>query len=137
VTTDPCILKKTVPGDSEMANFDVMCETVDGIPVLRVKGYYEKPAGQKIIEHAEALCQTGKTVLVLDFSVCEVLSSPGVATIVELAADLADNYGGSLIICGLDRLKEKVLMLVGMQTMARICASLSDALQAARTAMSR
>lgn len=115
-----------------MANFEFMQETQEGVPVLRVKGYYEKPAGQKLNEEAEKHCQDGRTVLILDFSLCDVLSSPGVSTIVELGVDVADNYNGKLVICGLDKLKEKILTLVGIQTMAQICHSLPEALLLAR-----
>ncbi len=115
-----------------MAGFDVTQELVEDVPVLRVKGYYEKPAGQRVNEIAEKLCQEGRTTLIIDFSLCDVLSSPGVAAIVELAVDLADNHDGTLILCGLDKLKEKVLGLVGMQTMARICPTLAEAIQTAK-----
>jgi len=115
-----------------MSQFEVSSSVQDGIPILRVKGYYEKPAGQKVAEAAATFWKDKKYHLVLDLSQCDILSSPGVSTIVELACDLADNYSGKLIICGLDKLKEKVLTLVGIQTMADLAPTVAEAVAAAR-----
>ena len=115
-----------------MENFSLLNEIRDEIPVLSVAGYYEKPAGMKVNEEAAKHFESGKICLILDFSKCDVLSSPGVSTLVELAVDVSDNFGGSLFICGLDKLKEKVLKLVGLHTMAEVKNSFEEALQAAK-----
>lgn len=115
-----------------MSPFEVSSSLQDGIPVLRVKGYYEKPAGQMVAEAATAFWDQKKYHLVLDLSQCDILSSPGVSTIVELACDLADNFSGKLVICGLDKLKEQVLALVGVQSMAEIVPTLTEAVATAR-----
>lgn len=115
-----------------MSPFEVTSALQDGIPILRVTGYYEKPAGQKVAELAEGFCSEKKYEIVLDLSGCAILTSPGVSTIVELAIDLADNYSGKLIICGLDKLKDHVLTLVGIQTMAEVTPTVVEALKAAK-----
>jgi anti-anti-sigma regulatory factor len=115
-----------------LAQFEIGSEIQDGIPVLRVTGYYEKPAGQQVNQEAERHCRAGRIILVLDLSGCDILSSPGVSTIVELAVDVTDGYCGRLIICGLDKLKEKVLSLVGIRSMAEVTENLPAAIEVAR-----
>lgn len=115
-----------------MSQFEVSSDLQDGIPVLRVKGYYEKPAGQEVAKAAAAFWNDRKFHLVLDLSQCDILSSPGVSTIVEIAVDLADTHSGKLVICGLDKLKEKVLTLVGIQSMAEVVSTLTEAVAIAK-----
>lgn len=115
-----------------MSQFEVVNELREEIPIFQVKGYYEKPTGKKVNEEAKKYFQCGRIFLILDLSKCEILSSPGVSTIVELAVDAADNYNGKLIICGLDKLKEKILTLVAIQSIAQVVPSLPEAIQAIR-----
>ncbi len=116
-----------------MEQYRIHLEEADGIATFKVSGYFEKAAGKSIIAEAEKLFEAGIVFLVLDLSECEVLSSPGVSMLVELAIDSADNYDGKLILCGLDKLKEKVLTLVGIHTMAEVVATLPEALALAKS----
>ena len=115
-----------------MGSFTVTTELQDDIPVVTVTGYFERLAGVEVQRHIATHCASGRTQVVLDLGPCEVLSSPGVSTIVELALDLQDDHDGSLIMCGLDKLQTNVLSLVGIDSMATIVPSLAEALAAAR-----
>ncbi len=115
-----------------MEKFTIQATKQEEIPILSVTGYFEKAAGEEVLRQAEKLFSRGDLFLVLNLSDCDVLSSPGVSLIVELAIDAMDNYDGKLIICGLDKLKEKVLTLVGIQTMTVIAATLAEAVDQAK-----
>jgi hypothetical protein len=114
-----------------MRPFELIQETHQGIPVFRVRGYYEREVGLNVLEAAEVLFQQGKKVLILDLEGCAALTSPGISTIVELAVDMSDRYDSRLIVSGANKLQEKVLSLVGLPTMAEMAPSLEEALKQA------
>lgn len=115
-----------------MDTFEVKLGIVDSIPVISAIGYFEKLAGARVKEEAEKLMQSGNVFLVLDLSQCDVLASPGVAVLIELSIAAIDKYDGKLIICGLNKLKERVLRMVLIQDTSDLVSTIPEAVAKAK-----
>lgn len=115
-----------------MDGYEVKMGIIDSIPVISAIGYFEKLAGAKVKEEAERLMQGGNVHLVLDLSQCSVLASPGVAVLIEISIAAIDTYGGKLIVCGLDKLKERVLRMVLLQDTSDLVPTVAEAVARAK-----
>ncbi len=114
-----------------MTPFELAIDKQDGIPVAVARGYYDKEAGRKVLEEIGKLLLARQVFLVLDVSGCKVINSPGVASIVDLAIKVADDFQGRLFIAGLDPLKMKVFKVVGVFPLAEAVSSVEEGVRKA------
>jgi len=64
----------------------------------------------------------------LNFSKCKVISSPGVAALLEITFKVTDDYKGKLVFCCLDDFMENVLRMAKVFTMASSAKNFEEAL---------
>ena len=107
--------------------FKISVTDSDELVIFEVEGYFAEEAGSELNRLAEeVLCQK-KLNLVVDFQKCSVLSSPGVGKMIELAELVAEDFLGSICLCGLDEIKEKVLRMTGGAFLADIVSDVDSA----------
>ncbi len=108
--------------------FTVECESSQPYPIIRIKGYCNAEAGQEIIKTVEGTLRTGKVRLVMDFSTCDLINSPGIAAIMEVTFRIKDDFRGDIVISGLDPMKESLLRMAGVFPVAQTAKDVPEAL---------
>jgi len=112
-----------------MEHFEIVIVENGNITVFTVKGYFEEKAGKELAKEADRYLQQGRFILIIDFAECLVISSPGIAALIDLALLVIDDYKGRVILSGLDRLKTSVLSMSGVIPLAEVAPSIEDALK--------
>lgn len=83
------------------------------VVLLAPVGYLELDGGAEIKNAIEAALQNGILKFVVDFSKTELISSPGVAALLDLASRIVDDFNGTLSTFGLDKHHNAVLEMAG------------------------
>jgi len=81
--------------------------------VLSVQGYLEGTGGATLKNDVELSLQQGVIRYVIDFSGIELISSPGVAALLDTASRVIDDHDGRLAVFGLDKHHSVVLEMSG------------------------
>lgn len=81
--------------------------------VLALKGYLEGIGGATMKDHVESSLQQGIVRYVIDFSGIELISSPGVAALLDVASRVIDDNDGHISVYGLDKHHSAVLEMSG------------------------
>ncbi len=103
-------------------------ETVhEGFVILHVIGYCEAELGARLVERIESLARAGNTRIVIDLATCSIINSPGVASLLDAALRLVEDFRGRLVLCGLDRLKTSVLSMAKVLPMVPATADVPTA----------
>ena len=111
-----------------MSTFHLEATATETYVLFRLQGYIEQNAGDKIKERYEFYRQAGHTVFVLDFSSVELMSSPGLAAILEITSRLVEDDDGDLAAFGFDKQTHIVLEMSSFFYLAKEAKSLEDAL---------
>lgn len=101
-----------------MASFTLKSLIVDNCVVMEITGYFAAEAGRKLDEDVDAHLRLGKTAVVLDFTKCDVVSSPGIASLMDICLKVTEDFKGKIAMCGLDPLKSKVFYMAGIVSIA-------------------
>ncbi|MBF0547506.1 MAG: STAS domain-containing protein [Candidatus Riflebacteria bacterium] len=112
-----------------MNSFEIKVITKNSIPVLQVSGYFSADSGTKLEEIVEGLLQKGSLFMVVDFSNCKLINSPGVYVLMETAMKIVDDYCGRILLCGLDELKLSVFTMAGVFLFAEVAKTCEEAVQ--------
>lgn len=112
-----------------MSAFEIKVEQNDVVPVIVIQGYFSDEAGKQLHEVAKDLLRKGKTKLIFNFSTCTVITSPGVAALMDLGLAIMDDFKGNAILCGLDKFKLSVLNLAGVVPIIEAVPDVQTALQ--------
>ncbi|MBF0410658.1 MAG: STAS domain-containing protein [Candidatus Riflebacteria bacterium] len=107
-------------------DFSINSETTDVFVVFKLKGYFGAEGGAQLISLVEEQLCKSKNTIVIDFSNCTVLCSPGVGCIIDISVKVVQESSGKLYITGVDQLKEKVLTLTGVTNLAKIVKKLDE-----------
>ncbi|MBF0409807.1 MAG: STAS domain-containing protein [Candidatus Riflebacteria bacterium] len=99
----------------------------NGIVIFSIVGYFGEKVGEELVEKIEELLCAKKGRVILDLSECTVLCSPGIGSIIEIVGMVVEEYNGTVVICGLDPIKQKVLALTQVTAIARVAKDLQDA----------
>ncbi|HOY68794.1 MAG TPA: STAS domain-containing protein [Candidatus Ozemobacteraceae bacterium] len=99
--------------------------------VLSVNGYLEGTGGATLKSDVELSLQQGITRYVIDFSGVELISSPGVAALLDIASRVIDDNDGRLAVYGLDKHHSAVLEMSGFFYLATEKGDAASALAAA------
>ncbi len=112
---------------TEKKDFDVRFELNGKIVKIFVQGPLKEEAGQDLRAIVERKLEEGLTRFVFDFGNSRAMSSPAVATVLDLAEMIVDAKSGKLIISGLTDLNMKVFEMVGIFMYAEACATHMEA----------
>lgn len=100
-----------------------------GPDVFRLSGYLEDTGGASLKEAMGSRLDDGQTLYVYDFQGVELISSPGVAALLDIVSQVVDDYGGKVAMFGLDSHHLAVLEMSGMFFLAEHVANEEDAVQ--------
>ena len=93
--------------------FSFSSESHEDIEVLRLKGYLEDTGGSSLKAQVEEALAQGRVNFALDFSRIELISSPGVAALLDIITIVVDDYAGQIACWGLDNHHSTVLEMSG------------------------
>lgn len=102
------------------------------IILISLSGYLEQTGGTQLREFVEARLQEGILRFVMNFQGIELISSPGVAALLDIASKIIDDYAGHLAVFGLDGHHLAVLEMSGLFFLATQAASEADAVAAVK-----
>jgi len=97
-----------------MELFEINITETQGIAVCSVKGFLNDLAGAELNDKVQALLKKGKINIVIDFTGCKVINSPGTSFISELVWIINDDFKGKVFFLGLDKLKKNVFATIGI-----------------------
>ncbi|MBI3037424.1 STAS domain-containing protein [bacterium] len=109
-----------------MDSFEITVQELENVVIFGVKGYFAQEAGDELRRRAEPILKAEKFNIIVDLSACSIISSPGVAQLMDLTFSILDDYKGKVVICGLDALKTKVLKLAGIIPVVETCENLEE-----------
>lgn len=115
-----------------MEVFDTKVQEIDGVPVIVFSGYLAKEGGEKLHALADPLLKARKVGIVIDMKDCKVLSSPGIAALMDLLMIITDDYRGKLVLAGLDNSKIMFLKMTGVLPLAQTAATAAEAVKLAK-----
>lgn len=98
--------------------FSATTETKDQVEVIRLKGYLEDTGGTMLKQTTQNALDAGFSLFALDCSEIELISSPGVAALLDIAGLVVDDFAGLLSVWGLDKHHSTVLEMSGFFFMA-------------------
>lgn len=106
--------------------FSFSSETVEDIEILRLNGYLEDTGGTNLKSHIDEVLGAGRSNFAMDFSGIELISSPGVAALLDVSTVIVDDYAGQIVCWGLDKHHSTVLEMSGFFFMVNQVAGESD-----------
>ena len=93
--------------------FSFIPEKKSNLCILRVSGYLEGNGGSELKAHVVKCLDDDITLFVLDFRAIELISSPGVAALLDIVSFIVDDYAGQVAVFGLDPHHLAVLEMSG------------------------
>ncbi len=112
-----------------MASFTLKTSEQGGVLIVEIQGYFAGDAGAALQTLADEQCRAGRLKILLDFSACNVVSSPGVAALMEITLRITEDFQGKTAMCGLDTLKRNVFSMAGITSIAPECADRATGVQ--------
>ena len=97
------------------------------VPVAILKGRMDALTSPDVKNKLISVMNPGLTVLVIDCSMLEYLSSAGIRVFYQLAKAMAD-WQGELIFCSTTEVVSEIFTMVGMETDFKIFPRLDEAL---------
>ncbi|MFZ5953405.1 MAG: hypothetical protein ACOYXC_22065 [Candidatus Rifleibacteriota bacterium] len=107
--------------------FAFSAETRGEIEFLRLKGYLEDTGGSSLKSHVEKTLSQGRCDFAFDFTKIELISSPGVAALLDISTVIVDDYAGQVACWGLDNHHSTVLEMSGFFFLATQVADENEA----------
>jgi anti-anti-sigma regulatory factor len=93
--------------------FSLKSETVGAVEILFLEGYLEDSGGTQLKDLIEEHLNAGKSNFAFDFSEIKLISSPGVAALLDVSSIIVDDYAGQVAVWGLDKHHSVVLEMSG------------------------
>ncbi|MBF0408192.1 MAG: STAS domain-containing protein [Candidatus Riflebacteria bacterium] len=97
-----------------MSNFELLSEMKDGIQILKLSGYLGPTDVKNFESEVMTMLREKKNYIIMDFSNCSIVTSPGIAKILELSTKIEEVFFGRLAFTGLDKLKIRTFTIAGL-----------------------
>jgi anti-anti-sigma factor len=108
--------------------FSFKSETKGNVELLALAGYLEDSGGTKLKQHVESCLNADRVNFAIDFSSIELISSPGVAALLDISSIIVDDFAGQLAVWGLDKHHSTVLEMSGFFFIANQVADVNEGL---------
>ena len=102
-----------------------------GVLIVGISSYFNDQVGEELLRHVETRLQQGIKSVVLDFSGCDVVNSPGVAALFDLAYKVKEEFRGRIAACHASQLVSEVFDAVGLSSVLQMYKSRAEALESA------
>jgi anti-anti-sigma regulatory factor len=103
-----------------MSEFTIDAAVENGLLVLRPRGYFEKTAGQMLQAELEKHLPAGAQKCLLDLRLVQVITSPGVTKLLELAENLRYERKIPLGLMGVTELYQEIFQCVGLLLLVQV-----------------
>ena len=100
------------------------------IGLVRIQGYFNAEAATDLQKAGEEILAKKILKIVLDFSACPSVNSPGAVAILDFCLKVTDDFRGRVIIFGLNQLKQSFFEMVGIFPVATYQPSWEEAKRA-------
>ena len=110
-----------------VAKFSFQTAREGDILVVSIAGYLENTGGTTLKQAIDASLQEGILRYILDFRQTELISSPGVAALLDVSSRIVDDFDGKIVAFGLDAHHSAVLEMSGFFFMVSQAADLDEA----------
>lgn len=104
------------------------CELRGPVPVFFVARYFDAECGRELNAAIDEHLCAGRLKVVIDFSSCKVINSPGIGKLLEIVYKIGNDFAGTVILAGLDPLKRKVMLMATILPVAQEAATVEAAL---------
>lgn len=94
--------------------FSFTTEIRGKIELIKLKGYLEDSGGLTLKSHIQESLDQGISLFAFDFSQTELISSPGVAALLDIAGVVVDDFAGNICSWGIDKHHSAVLEMSGL-----------------------
>ncbi|NLI76171.1 MAG: STAS domain-containing protein [Candidatus Riflebacteria bacterium] len=108
-------------------SFTIRVQAKGDVTLVFIKGALVEEAGVALAAEVGPKIDEGCKRFVIDFGHSLTISSPTVATILDLAERIVDGKGGKLIVSSLTDLNMKVFEMVGIFLYAEACPTVQEA----------
>lgn len=109
----------------------VSLEEINGILIATPQEYFDDEVSRILQGQLKPLIQGGRNRLVLDLEKCPLVSSPGVACLLDLSIRLREDCNGCMVLCGMTPLMFDVFTMVGVIPTAETATNRSEAISIA------
>lgn len=79
--------------------------------IISLIGYLEKDGGQELRSFVDSQVKEGIRKFILDFQKIELISSPGLAALLQIGGQVVEDHDGKIVSFGLDKHHHAVLDL--------------------------
>lgn len=113
--------------DGKHDPFDLHTALDSDPPVLTVEGYVAAEAGLAMLAVVDQLLESGRRKIILDFSKCSLINSPGVVAVLQITLKVVEDFQGDIVLVGLNDLQNTVMEMAGVLPVASQAADLDEA----------
>ncbi len=103
-------------------------EMMGTVPVFRIGKYFDEACGTAVCKAVDEHLCAGRTGMIIDFSGCKVINSPGIGKVLEVVMKVANDFQGNIFLCGLDSLKKRVFKMSTILPTAQEAPTVEEAL---------
>ncbi|MBF0407947.1 MAG: STAS domain-containing protein [Candidatus Riflebacteria bacterium] len=96
---------------------------------IKLFGYLENSSGAELKKLFDARLQDGALKYIIDFSGIELISSPGVAALLDIGSRIVDDFDGKISCYGIDSHHLAVLEMSGLFFLVAQAANEAEALK--------
>jgi anti-anti-sigma regulatory factor len=116
---------------TEPGSFTFQTATHPRLLIVLVKGYCTPALIQDLQTAMEPHLQQEKNQVILDFSACSIINSPGISSLLELLLIIREDFFGKVFFSGLSALLKEVFSFAGVDSLMTEQPSLPQAIEAA------
>jgi anti-anti-sigma regulatory factor len=112
-----------------MDSFEISQHQMEKATVFAIKGYLNAEAGKEVMRVAEEALKAGKIFLIVDFSECPSVNSPGSAALLDVTLKALDDFKGRVILTGLKKSQVNFFSMAGIIPTAEVDDTVEKACQ--------
>ncbi len=109
-------------------NFSFESESIDDIRLVRLKGYLEDVGGVSFKTYIQECLDSDISLFAFDFSEIELISSPGVAALLDISGIVVDDFAGDIAAWGIDKHHNAILEMSGLFFLMNVVANEAEAI---------
>lgn len=95
-------------------NFSFESESIGDIRLLRLKGYLEDSGSVTLKSYIQECLDANISLFAFDFTKIELISSPGVAALLDVGGIVVDDFAGNIAAWGVDKHHSAILEMSGL-----------------------
>jgi anti-anti-sigma regulatory factor len=95
-------------------NFSFHKESIGNIRLIRLKGYLEDTGSVSLKAYIQECLDANISLFAFDFSEIDLISSPGVAALLDIGGIVVDDFAGNIAAWGIDKHHSAILEMSGL-----------------------